>query len=85
MPDLPADPAAVRALYERQWALLVPVADGLRAAATGPSPLVDDAWRGEAADAARRFLLDLRGELRLAADAVDDEAAVLRHQILDLA
>ena len=84
MPDLPLDPAAVRSVYERQWALLVPVADGLRAAAAGPSPLIDDEWRGPAAENARAFLLELRNGLRLAADAVDDAAAVVRHQILDL-
>lgn len=84
MTDLPLDPAATRTVYERQWALLVPVVDGLRDAATGPSPLIADDWRGPAADAAHEFLRDLRAGLHLAADAVEDAAAVVRHQILDL-
>ena len=84
MTDLPLDPAATRAVYERQWALLVPVVDGLREAAGGPSPLLADDWRGPAADAAHEFLEDLRLGLRRAADAVDDAAAVVRQQILEL-
>lgn len=84
MPDLPLDPAATRAAYERQWALLVPVGEGLREAAITVSPLVSDDWRGEAAEAARAFVLELRGELRQAAEAIDDMAAVVRHRILEL-
>jgi len=85
MPDLPLDPAATRAVYERQWALLVPVVDGLRDAATGTSPLVAEEWRGHAADAARDFLVDLRADLQRTADAVEDAAAEVRHRLLELA
>lgn len=85
MPDPSLDPTATRAIYERQWALLVPVVDGLREAATGPSLLIVDDWHGPAADAAHEFLRDLRNGLQLAADAVEDAAAIVRHQILDLA
>lgn len=84
MPLLPTDPAAVRAAYERQLALLVPVVDGLRDEASGPGPLLDDAWRGPAADAAHEALRDLREGLRVAADAVDDEVRRVRHQLGDL-
>ena len=78
------DPAAVRAAYERQWALLVPVVDGLRDAARGTTPLLADDWRGRAAEAAHEFLLELRGEMELAAEAVERAAAQVRHQLLDL-
>ena len=84
MTDLPLDPAATRVVYERQWALLIPVVNGLRDAATAPSPLIDDDWRGATADAAREFLRELRAGLQLAAESVDDAAADVRHQILDL-
>ncbi len=84
MSDIPFDPAAIRAVYERQWALLVPVVEGLREAANGASPLLADDWRGAAADAAHEFLRELRAGLHRAADEIDAEARRVRHQILDL-
>ena len=78
MTDPLVDPAGVRAAYERQYALLVPVVDGLREAAIATSPLVSDEWRGAAAEAAREFLHDLRRGLTDAADAVEDEARRIR-------
>lgn len=76
------DPAATRAAYERQYALLVPVVDGLREAAIATSPLVSDEWRGPAAEAARTFVHDLRGGLTEAADAVEDEVRRIRDLIV---
>ena len=84
MPDVPFDPVAVRAVYERQWALLAPVTDDLRLAANGPGPLVADDWRGPAADAAEQFLGELRAGLTRAADEIDAEARWIRHRILEL-
>jgi len=83
MPPAP-DPAALRAAYERQLALLVPVADELEREAIAPSPLLDDDWRGPAAEAAHDLLRDLRAGLREAADAVDDEVRRLRHRLAEL-
>lgn len=74
----PVDPIAIRAALERQLALLAPVAVHLRDAATGPSPLVDDEWRGPAADAADGFDMELRSRLRAADDAAEDAVRRLR-------
>lgn len=84
MPVAPVDPAAVRAAYERQLALLIPVVDGLEREAIAPSPLIADDWRGPAAEAAADLLHDLRAGLRDAADAVDDEVRRLRHRVAEL-
>jgi hypothetical protein len=77
----PADSAARRAAYERQLALLVPVAGHLRDAAAAPGVLLDAEWRGPAADAAHRFERELRAALGEAAESVDDETGRLRHLI----
>jgi len=84
MPPVPVDPAALRAAYERQLAFLVPVVDELEREAIAPSPLLDDDWRGPAAEAAHELLRDLRAGLRDAADAIDDEVRRLRHRIAEL-
>lgn len=84
MPLAPVDPAALRAAYERQLALLIPVVTELEREAIAPSPLVADDWRGAAADAAQDLLRDLRAGLRDAADAVDDEVRRVRHRLAEL-
>jgi hypothetical protein len=80
----PVDPAAIRAGLERQLALLHPVTEHLREAAHAPSPLVADDWRGPAAEAAGRFLDELRRELRIAADTTSDEVRRLRVELARL-
>ena len=84
MPPVPVDPAALRAAYERQLALLIPVVDELEREAIAPSPVSDADWRGPAAEAAQELLRDLRAGLREAADAVDDEVRRLRHRLAEL-
>ncbi len=78
----PVDPVATRVAYERQYALLVPVVDGLRESSIATSPLVSDEWRGPAAEAARTFVRDLRAGLTEAADAVEDEVRRIRDLIM---
>lgn len=84
MPVTPVDPAALRAAYERQLALLLPVVDELEREATAASPLLSDDWRGPAAAAAADLLRDLRRGLHEAATAVDDEVRRVRHRLAEL-
>jgi hypothetical protein len=84
MPVAPVDPATLRAAYERQLALLIPVVDELEREALAPSPLFADGWRGPAAVAAEELLRDLRRGLHEAAGAVDDEVARVRHRLAEL-
>lgn len=81
MSPVPVDPAAIRAGLERQLALLTPVVEHLEIAAAETNPLVDDEWRGPAADAAATFLTDLRSGLRAAAEEADDVVRTLRLNI----
>jgi hypothetical protein len=81
MSPVPVDPVAIRAGLERQLALLTPVVEHLRSAATDESPLVSAEWRGPAAEAATAFLADLRAGLRAAADEADDAVRTLRLNI----
>jgi hypothetical protein len=83
-PVAPVDPAALRAAYEHQLALLIPVVDELEREAVAPSPLVADGWRGPAAEAAEDLLHDLRRALHEAAGAVDDEVKRVRHRLAEL-
>lgn len=78
---LPVDPAAERAALERQFVLLAPVVQELHAAAIAPSPLLSSGWRGPAAEAAERFVADLRAVLFLAEDAVEEVVAMVRSEI----
>lgn len=84
MNPFPVEPAVLRAAYERQLALLAPVADGLRESAIAPNVVAVEEWRGEAAEAAQVFLRDLHAGLVRAAEAVEAEIAVLRHHIAEL-
>ncbi len=77
---MPTDPS-LRAALERQLLLLLPVVDHLETEAIAASPLVSADWRGPAADAAERFVADLRQELRSLADAVDHEVRGIRLQL----
>ena len=81
MSPVSVDPVEVRVDLERQLALLLPVVEHLRTAATDAGPLVADEWRGQAADMAARFLAELRSRLRESADAVDDVVRQLRIDI----
>ena len=63
MLTLPVDPLVRRAALEQQLALLAPVVEHLGATARGPSPLLADEWRGEAATTAERFFDELRASL----------------------
>ena len=81
MSPVPVDPVAIRAGLERQLALLTPVVEHLQSAAAEADPLVDDEWRGPAADAAAAFLSDLRAGLRAAAAEADDTVRTLRLNI----
>lgn len=81
MSPVSVDPVEVRIALERQLALLTPVVEHLRAAATDAGPLVADEWRGHAADMAARFLTELRARLGESAEAVDDVVRQLRIDI----
>jgi hypothetical protein len=74
---MPPDPS-LRAALERQLALLLPVVDHLETQAIAPSPLVSAEWRGAAAEAAERFVEEMRTELRHLAEAVDHEVRGIR-------
>jgi len=84
MSPLPVDPVTLRTAYERQLALLAPVAEGLRESAAAPNVVAVEEWRGPAADAAYEFLGDLHAGLVGAAEAVEAEVAALRHRVAEL-
>ena len=72
-----ADPAATRLLLERQLTLIGPVVARLHAASR-PSPLSPDHWRGPAAGAYRAADAELRRLLREAAEAAGSAERALR-------
>lgn len=74
---MPPDPA-LRTSLEQQLTLLLPVVEHLQTEAIAASPLLSADWRGEAADAAERFVEEIRAELRQLADAVDQEVRGIR-------
>jgi hypothetical protein len=77
----PIDPVAQRAAYERQLALLTPVAQHLRVEVAPRVIVVDDEWTGPAAEAAAAFVAELDRLVSLAADGVEDLVRVVRGQL----
>lgn len=72
------DPVAQRAALDRQLALLLPVLQHLRVEVAPGRLLLDDDWRGPAADSAKRLAAELDRRIALAADGVDDLVRIVR-------